>query len=223
MPEKDIFSKKKENPSEKVMGMRISIIATLLLLAGCQSFSSRQTTPYSSYVPTETVSAVANPLTIPGGDPYQVWETVVDVVRLYFDRIENEYPCQRNGEVITEGLLKTYPQIGATIFEPWRRDTVNMEERQESTVQTMRRIASIRVRYVGQGYAVDVRVEKELEDLAKPSMAQLPSATFRLDTQLPPVNDPIAVQGYHKGWIPQGRDTALEQEILRQLQMRLGK
>lgn len=206
------------------MGMRISIIGTLLLLvAGCQSFSSRQTAPYASYVPAETVSVIANPLTIPGRDPYQVWETVVDVIRLYFDRIENEYPCQRNGEVITEGLLKTYPQIGATFFEPWRRDTVNMEERQESTVQTMRRIASIRVRYVGQGYAVDVRVEKELEDLAKPSMAQLPSATFRLDTQLPPVNDPIAVQGYHKGWIPQGRDTALEQEILRQLQMRLGQ
>ncbi|MDO4585041.1 MAG: hypothetical protein Q4D62_13165 [Planctomycetia bacterium] len=195
----------------------------LLLLAGCQPFPSQKTAPYASYVPTERGAVVANPMTVSGGDPYVVWETVVDVIRLYFDRIENEYPCQRNGEVITEGLLKTYPQIGATLLEPWRRDTVNMEERRESTVQTMRRIASVRVRHVGNGYTIDVRVEKELEDLAKPSMAQLPSATFRLDTQLPPVDDPIAVQGYHRGWIPQGRDTALEQEILCQLQMRLGK
>lgn len=204
------------------MEMRIGFIWILLLLAGCQSFPSRQTAPYASYVPPEAVSSVSNPLTVAGKDPYQVWETVVDVIRLYFDRIENEYPCQKNGEVITEGLLRTYPQIGATIFEPWRRDTVNMEERRESTVQTMRRIASVRVRHVGTGYTIDVRVEKELEDLAKPSMAQLPSATFRLDTHLPQVDDPIAVQGYHRGWIPQGRDTALEQEILCQLQMRLG-
>lgn len=188
------------------------------LFVGCASVKKA---PYGTFVAHET-SVDEGPLVIPDADPFQVWETVVDVIRVYFDKIETEYPCQRNGEVITEGLLKTRPQIGATYFEPWRRDTVNLEERKESTVQTIRRTARVRVRHMGDAYAVEVRVEKELEDLVKPSYALLPSATFRLDTQIPERNDPIAVQDYTAGWIPQGRDYELEKEICRQLQARLG-
>ncbi|MDO4574475.1 MAG: hypothetical protein Q4D98_04615 [Planctomycetia bacterium] len=197
------------------------IVFAALAAAGCQSLQPTSPCVKGQQGPS-LYSVPPSTTTVRGCDPYQVWETVVDVVRLYFDRIENEYPCQRNGNIITEGLLKTYPQIGATYFEPWRRDSVNHEERKEATLQTIRRIASVRVRSLGNAYTIDVRVEKELEDLAKPSSTQFPSATYRLDTDIPDVNDPIAVRNYREGWIPQGRDVALEQEILRQLQGRLG-
>ncbi len=188
--------------------------------SGCRS--ALQRAPYSSFeVPRSEIQA-QNPLPIRGDlDPFQVWETVVDVVRLYFDRIEDEYPCQHNGETITEGLLRTVPQIGSTCFEPWRRDSVSGSERQYATVQTVRRIAKIRVRHTDGKYIIHVRVERELEDLAKPIFAVLPSATFRLDTQVPETDDPIGVQDYNEGWIPKGRDFALEQMILNQLQLRL--
>lgn len=191
-------------------------------LAGCRAFNANRTT-YSSFEAGQLGKGNAqNPLLVNGDlDPYLVWETTVDVVRLYFDRVVDEYPCQRSGETITEGLLRTKPQIGATCLEPWRRDSVNASERQYATVQSMRRTAKIRVRHANGNYIIHVRVDKELEDLAQPSHAQLPSATFRLDTQIPETTDPIAVQDYNEGWLPQGRDYALEQSILNQLQLRL--
>ena len=193
----------------------------VLLATGCQNVAPTTIAPYSSNVPQGEALPTGNPLVIIQGDPYQVWETVVDVVRLYFDRIEFDNPCQQVGNVITEGSLKTYPQTAATVFEPWRKDSVTCSDRREATVQSLRRIAEVQVRYTPRGYVISVQVNKELEDLAAPSYAQLPSATFRLDTDVPEVNDPIAVQAYNQGWIPQGRDVALEQRILQQIHMRL--
>ena len=154
-------------------------------------------------------------------DPYVLWETVVDVTRLYFWRIRSEYPPQQPGDMVTEGLLVTWPQVGATYLEPWRRDSVTDEERKEATMQSIRRTAQIRIRPVAEGYVIDVRVIKELENLVAPSKSRLPSAVFRQDSDVPDIQDPIAVQDYHVGWIPRGRDAALEQEILLQLQARL--
>lgn len=193
--------------------------AALVFLPGCRG--GGQQAPYGSYVPQMQSRNVQNPLAVPGNDPYAVWETVVDVVRLYFSRIQEEIPCQRNGEMMTEGLLVTHPQVGATLLEPWRRDSVTPEERKEATMQSVRRVARVRVRPTAHGYMLEVRVNKELEDMAAPSMSRLPSATFRLDTELPETHDPISVQDYRVGWIPLGRDVELEREILLQLQTRL--
>ncbi|MDO4629498.1 MAG: hypothetical protein Q4C70_09975 [Planctomycetia bacterium] len=197
------------------------VIFFVTFFSGCNSAALKRA-PYSSFEISRSDVQAQNPLPVRGDlDPFQVWETVVDVVRLYFDRIEDEYPCQRSGETITEGLLRTVPQTGSTCFEPWRRDSVSRSERQYATVQSVRRIAKIRVRHADGKYIIHVRVDRELEDLAKPTFAVLPSATFRLDTQIPETDDPIGVQDYHEGWIPQGRDYALEQTILNQLQLRL--
>lgn len=194
-------------------------------LPGCRNLQSpNRYADYSTFsgVGSQQNLIVQNPLQVRGDlEPFQVWETVVDVVRLYFDRIQDEYPCQRSDRLITEGMLVTKPQTGSTCFEPWRRDSVTPDERQYATVQSVRRIAKIRVRFTDGYYVVHVRVDRELEDLAQPSYAQLPSATFRLDTQIPESDDPIAVLDYHEGWIPQGRDYSLEQAILNQLDVRL--
>ncbi len=195
------------------------LAAAIALLAGCRG--SVQQAPYGSFVSPGQVRGIQNPLMVPGNDQYVLWETVVDVIRLYFSRIQEEIPCQKNGEMMTEGLLVTHPQVGATLLEPWRRDSVSMEQRKEATMQSIRRIARVRVRPTPHGYAIEVRVFKELEDMAAPSMARLPAATFRLDTDLPDVQDPISVHDYRVGWIPQGRDVELEREILTQLQSRL--
>jgi hypothetical protein len=145
------------------------------------------------------------------------------------------------GDVPTEGRIDTFPVSGATLLEPWRRDSVNFHERLESTLQSTRRRGFVRVISDphGNGYLVEVTVTKELEDVPHPINGSAGASTFRYDTSLPrdtefdpdphripgdPArpNGPRAVTG---GWIPMGadgRDHALEQVMLAKIQGRLG-
>lgn len=164
----------------------------------------------------------ANPVLVPLGDHRSVWETVVDVVDDYF-RIEREQPVRLYDDTLTEGRLDTFPVVGATVFEPWRHDSADPQERLESTLQSIRRRAVVRVIPDRQGYWIDVAVLKELEDVARPEHATAGAATFRYDDSLTRVVNPVAGQEVNEGWIPQGRDVALEQRILGQLQHRFGR
>ena len=92
---------------------------------------------------------------------------------------------RRDGEVWTEGLIQTAPQDGATWLEPHRHDSVGTFNRWESTFQTIRRRAVVRVIPDAAGYLVEVIVEKELEDLPSPEKATAGAATFRADGSLP--------------------------------------
>ena len=71
------------------------------------------------------------------------------------------------------------------------------------------------------GYWVSVTVFKELEDVTQPTRATAGAATFRNDSSLTRVVSPVGEQEINEGWIPRGRDAALEQRILSQLQTRL--
>jgi hypothetical protein len=108
------------------------------------------------------------------------------------------------------------------MFEPWRHDSVGPYEKLESTLQSVRRRAVVRVVPSQGGYLVDVAVFKELEDVARPAHATAGAATFRNDSSLTRVVDPIGEQEVTAGWIPKGRDIALEQRIIEQLLARTG-
>lgn len=164
--------------------------------------------------------ASENPALVPGVDREVLWQNLVDVVDDYFT-IDREDPVRLIGDVLTEGRIDTFPEVGSTYFEPWRRDSANSYEKLESTLQTIRRQAIVRVLPSGGGYLVDVAVFKELEDLAQPEHATVGAATLRYDTSLERVAQPIGPQPLQRGWIPLGRDVALEQQILLQLRGRL--
>ena len=163
-----------------------------------------------------------NPMLLPIADPQQAWETVVDVVDDYF-QIEREEPVRLVGDTVTEGRLDTYPKVAATIFEPWDRDSSGSQARIESTLQSIRRWAVVRVVPAEGGYWADVAVFKELEDVRRPEHATAGAATFRYDASLTRVVNPVGEQEISAGWIPQGRDTALEQRILGHLLARSGQ
>lgn len=162
-----------------------------------------------------------NPALLPVADPELAWEAVVDVVDDYF-KIEREEPARMVGNVATQGRLDTFPTIGSTLFEPWHGDSVGPYERLESTLQSIRRYARVRVIPARGGYLVDVAVFKELEDVVRPAHSTAGAATFRYDSSLTRVVNPVGEQEIHKGWIPMGRDTALEQQIVEQLVSRMG-
>jgi len=191
-----------------------SLFAAAVLLAsmcGCAPYSF---TPPPGY---QVPAYCANPVLLSIREPEPAWETVVDVMDDYF-RIRDEEPVRLIGNTLTEGRLETFPEIGATVFEPWRGDSAGRYERVESTLQTIRRRAVVRVIPAEQGYWVDVAVFKELEDVLRPEHSTAGAATLRYDTSLTRVVNPVGQQSVHQGWIAQGRDTALEQRILGQLQ-----
>ena len=162
-----------------------------------------------------------NPVFLPVTDHEFVWETMVDVVDDYF-QIKQEEPGRLLGNVLTEGRLDTLPAVGSTIFEPWRRDSASRYEKLQSTLQSIRRHAVVRVVPAEGGHLVDVAVYKELEDVVEPQNPSAGTATFRHDSSLTRVVNPVGSQEINAGWIPKGRDTALEQRILGQLIERAG-
>ncbi len=206
------------------------IIATVFcVLGGCASstrIDSSQCPPGQTMQPAAQAEALpsgyANPMFIPLADSQCAWETVVDVVDDYF-RIEHEEPVRMAGTTLLEGNITTAFEISPTIFEPWRHDTVDRQQRIENTLQTMRRRAIVRVIPTQGGHLVDVAVYKELEDMLKPEHATAGAATFRYDSSLTGIVNPVMGEQIDAGWIGRGRDAAMEQYMIADLVSRCGK
>jgi len=210
------------------MRFALCLLAMLCALSGCATVG----TPPVAY---------QNPVLVPPIDRDYFWDQLVTVVDEYF-KIESEDRVRLVDNLPTLGLIRTSPELGATLLEPWRRDSVNFYERLESTLQTIRRRALIQVVPTESGYLVEVAVYKELEDLKRPDHSNAGGSTFRNDDSLDRFNDqtqsptttidsfptfgraqgPIGPQPFSLGWIAIGRDTALEQRIIAQLLMRIG-
>ena len=154
-----------------------------------------------------------NPLIVPVNDFETVCNKTIAAVDEFFD-IRSENRLSRT--------IVTDPVIGATVLEPWRRDSANAYDRLESTLQTIRRFARVQVEEVpGRGYSIKVEVLKELEFLARPDRAMAGRAVFNNDF---PVNRAREIVGPVPApiqWIPRGRDNALEQKILNKIRNNL--
>lgn len=162
-----------------------------------------------------------NPLAIPASQCDAVWDQIVDVVDDYFD-IQSEQRVRQAGEVLTVGRIDTAPRTGATLLEPWLHDPANRYERIHNTLQTIRRRAVVQVIPAGDVFQIEAVVYKELEDLPTAEYSTAGQATFRNDDSLIRIEQPVGVQSVTRGWIPLGRDTALEQRMLAQIMERIG-
>jgi hypothetical protein len=174
--------------------------------------------------PLDARQFVPNPLEVPVTDREFFWNQLVDTVDDYFS-IATERRAEIAAGLPTEGLIETHYQTGATCLEPWLWDSASEFERTLATLQSIRRRARLQIIPTATGYGVNVEVFKELEDVARPAQAMPGSSTPRHDGSLVRQREDRrserrgAVQSL--GWIPIGRDAALEQEILRELYGRL--
>jgi hypothetical protein len=159
-----------------------------------------------------------NPLYVPVGNDELAWEKITGVVSEYF-RIAQERRARRSPEVLIDGTITTAPLAGATIFEPQRKDSVGAFNRWQSTFQTIRRFAIIEVRPDPTGYLVSIQVEKQLEDLLRPQESTAGQAILQYDNTIP-LRDKFEVSRTRESglWIPLGRDIALEQQMLANIQ-----
>lgn len=181
-------------------------------------------------LPTPSSSVLIPPL-----DAEVVWCQLVDVTDDYF-KVEQEQRVIFAQGIPTEGRIVTFPQTGATLLEPWRGDSVGFHERLESTLQSIRRIATVRLIPDPGGWRVEVMVQKELENLRRPMHATAGGATFRNDDSLYRYGTPLPVLGQRvgdqprpvatptrsAGWIPLGRDPLLERRMLDKILAQLG-
>lgn len=172
-------------------------------------------------LPPPAVAGPPNPIMVPVVDENLAWDQIADVVDDYF-KIAHEQRVRRSGEAWTEGRIETAPLTGATVLEPQRHDSVGTFNRWESTFQSIRRRATVRVIPDPNGYLVEVIVEKELEDLPKPEKATAGPAVLGFETTLPSRRlEQIARTHSSPKWIPLGRDPALEQLMLADIHARL--
>jgi hypothetical protein len=195
--------------------MRHLVSLSLLLLPACGCGPWHRLPLRAAHGP------IANPMLVPIRDPEYVWDKLLDVIDDHFV-IEREERARWVGDVLVEGYLETRPLSGATLLEPWHHDSVTPYDRWESTLQTIRRRAIVRVIPDAAGYLVEVAVLKELEDLPRPQHASAGGSTFRYDESLERYREPATDQIGPRGWIPLGRDVALEQQLLDRFQASLG-
>ena len=178
--------------------MRVRLIA-----AGIAVLAALGTTGCTSMAPRVVAD---NPLLVPSSDFETVWKASISVLDEYF-------------EIATENRLSrtivTQPKMAAMLGEPWNGDSVGFRERFESNLQTIRRFAQVTVKPAsGGGFAVEVKVYKELEDLVRPDRQAAGRAVFNNDFPINRGRDVVGPVPIPLQWIPRGRDPKLEQVIL---------
>ena len=156
---------------------------------------------------------VSNPAHIGAVDSDFLWRQIVDSVDDHF-RIDTEQPVRRDNMNWLPGSLSTYPEVSGTSLEPWRRDTARGFERLQSTIQSIRRTANVRIVPEATGYLVEVQVMKEQEDVDQSQFATAGAAAQRHDGSIIRHENQLRQAPITLGWYEIGRDRDLERRIL---------
>lgn len=120
------------------------------------------------------------------------------------------------------GQIETLPRVAGGYEQPWKPGSPDPHERWLATLQTIRHYAIVRI-WAGErgGFRVYVEVYKELEDISRPAMATAGPALFREASTVDRRAEVVgAVAEPGRQWIPEGRDPAFEQAILRKIQLK---
>ena len=184
------------------------IAAAALWLAGC-STGPLQENPV--LIGPDRLIPQENPLYVPQGPGAypKVFEKALDVLDDFWEiAYSNRY----------EGRIETQPAIAPGIEQPWKPGSPDFYQRLLAYFQTIRHRAIVLITTADDGgYYIDVKILKELEDLAVPLRATAGSASFRMNSTIERQFEVIEPDLLDVNWIPVGRDTALEQALLDRL------
>jgi hypothetical protein len=158
------------------------------------------------------LAQAGNPVFVAAQNEEAVWERTVDVVHDYFE-------IARENRIIGSqpGVIETRPKVGASLLEPWHRDSQGLYNRTESTFQSIRRRGFVNITPTDGGYLIGVEVYKEIEDVPGGVNNTAGGATFQQNNPLQRDLDLVVDRAAPAGWIVKGRDPALENEISQRL------
>jgi len=140
-----------------------------------------------------------------------MWEHAVVVLH------RNHFQVARESKL--EGIIETNYRGGSNVLEPWHHDSVGLENRLESTLQSIRRRVIVNMQADGSGMmTVSVRVDKEIEDLPGLAANYEGGATFQESQPLTRDLDQVVGQSGPSRWLSIGRDPLLERQLLSQIQ-----
>ena len=116
------------------------------------------------------------------------------------------------------GQIETLPRIAPGYEQPWKPGSPDPHERTLATFQTIRHRAVVTI-WAGErgGYRVGVEVFKELEDIPRPTAQASGNAVFREAEVVGRRTEVVGSVAPDRNWVPQGRDPALENVILRKI------
>ena len=149
--------------------------------------------------------ASAGPLFVPSDNQEAVWERTVDVVHHYFEIA---------GENHNAGVIELQPKTGAGILEPWHKDSHGLENRMESTLQSIRRRGVVNITQAEGGHLVNVEIYKEVEDVPGGGGSSAGDATFQQTNPLRRDLELVEDRATAPGWVARGRDQILEQQMM---------
>jgi len=208
----------RKKQSWRLAPIGLTTAGIVVLISGCGQFQKLPSTTLSiPSIPLGPQTRLANPIDVNTQDSEFLWNQIVDTVDDYFPRTKSEQRPTRDNLQWFEGRLETFPEVGATYFEPWRKDALEGYQRLQSTLQTMRRTASIRVLPTDVGFSVGVEVIKEIEDVDRSQYSSEGAAVARQDGGIVRVDPGLLGNPITIGWIRQENDTELEQRILREI------
>lgn len=199
-------------PSERLR-RRVIVNRRNWLIIACACFSGCVTLRRPNWLKSPTTQS-ENPIHVRAQNLDDCWEKTHDLVTDYFEIAK---------ENRLDGMMETRPNVGASLLEPWHRDSPGLRNRLESTLQSIRRRAYVSVTPDQTGsFLIGVEVFKETEDVPQRTENSPGAATFQehrvLERDLTPTNGHTAPEG----WVSLGRDALLEQRMLRELRLLFG-
>jgi hypothetical protein len=199
--------------SPAVRRLRFSWLAAFALIGPSSCITAP---PLDNPVLVRNAADTENPILVSPGAPTgisyrEVFEKCVDVLDDYFTIVVAN-PA--------EGRIVAMPRLVPGYEQFWKGGNPDPRGRLMATFQTLRQNAVIEIR-VGErgGYLVTVVVEKEQEDIPRPSRQNM-GAVFQeaptVDRHLEVIGPaPTAPAG--QSWFPIGRDFAFEQYLLKRI------
>jgi hypothetical protein len=192
-------------------GLWVGSVVGLSVIAGCATAP-----PLDNPVAVRRgYGDVENPVLVSPGMPTpaaydEVFEKTIDILDDYFELLP---PNPYDGRIVSK------PRITPGYEQFWKRGNPDARGRLLATFQTTRQTATARI-WNGErgGFLVSIEIDKELEDLARPSLSRAGGAVFQegptVDRQLDVVGPETSPD---QSWFKIGRDYALEQQILRRI------
>jgi hypothetical protein len=117
-----------------------------------------------------------------------------------------------------DGHIETVPRIAPGLGLFLRPGSPDTYERLLATFQTYRHRVVVMIQPADSGgFFIRVIAYKDLEDLPQPVKATAGAAIFRTENNVERTFEVIDPTIFEAGWLPRGRDTALEQAILRRI------
>ncbi len=153
----------------------------------------------------------SNALLIPSSSLDATWERAVSTLH------RNHFLIARESKL--EGVIETEYRAGSNLLEPWHHDSVGFDNRLESTLQSIRRKVVITFGQSGTDQLmVSVQAYKEIEDVPGPTAVYAGGATFSESDLLDRDLNQVVGQSGQSRWLPRGRDSLLESQLVAQIQ-----